>query len=76
MEILKPVVKFNKDTKSDYFESWRVLVDSKDVGIIYRPDQNRTVVYATINDKNVYSNGFNTIATAKGYVRSFISRYI
>lgn len=69
-------VKYKRNKDSSHFESWLTIIDNRVVGEIFRPSQSKTSVYANINGKNIYPNGFNSVNTAKGYVKSFIRNYI
>ena len=72
----QPVVRYRKNNDYDGYECWNIILDGKHIGTIERKSQGRTRVDAFVNNKNIYSNGFDKIDTAKMYVKDFIHRII
>jgi len=72
---MKISVIYKKDKTYEGQESWRIIANGQDIGCIIRPTS-ATRVYAEINNKEVYKNGFDNIRTAKMYIKDFIGDYI
>lgn len=66
-------VTFKRNKDYEGYECWFVVVDDIIVGTIERPQISKTRVDAFINNKNIYSNGFDSVKTAKMYIKDFIN---
>ena len=69
-------VKFKKIDNYPDYETWTIITESGCVGYITRHHFYSTRVDAYINNKCIYSNGFDSIKTAKSYVKDFINGFI
>lgn len=66
-------VTFKRNKDYEGYECWFIVVDNNIVGTIERPQISKTRVDAFINNKNIYSNGFDSVKTAKMYIKDFIN---
>lgn len=69
-------VKFKKTNNYPDYETWLIIANENNVGSIVRHSGCSTRVDAYINNKCIYSNGFDSIKTAKSYVKDFINDFM
>ena len=66
-------VTFKRNKDYEGYECQFIVVDNSIVGTIERLQISKTRVDAFINNKNIYSNGFDSVKTAKMYIKDFIN---
>lgn len=69
-------VRFKKTDNYPDYETWLIITSKDVVGSIVRHNKYSTRTDAYINNKCIYSNGFDSIKTAKSYVKDFIADFI
>lgn len=69
-------VTFKRNKDYEGYECWFIVVDNSIVGTIERLQISKTHVCLFIKGKSIYSNGFDSIKSAKMHVKDFINSLV